>query len=153
MPTGIKPVLGKSRLFAGLDDRQLGLVLEHGSLKQYPGGRRVLAEGQRDHGLQIIVAGRVAITLPKAPGRLSEVSLCVLSEGDYFGEYSLLDDQPASAAADAVGPCEIFTIPRGQFGALMDRDDNLGKKVYHNMLVDLVARARRANRDLDMMLG
>lgn len=153
MPQGIKIILKNSRLFAAFDDQQLETVLEHGSLKKHPAGKTIVKEGQRDHGLYFIVSGQVEIILPPERGRLSKVSLCTLSEGEYFGEYSLLDNEPASASAVTKGPCEIFTVPRGQFDALTRRDDALSAKLYRNMLLELVSRARKTNQELDIVFG
>jgi CRP/FNR family transcriptional regulator/CRP/FNR family cyclic AMP-dependent transcriptional regulator len=63
--------------------------------------------------LYVILTGKVKISVTSPDGQ--EVSLALLSAGDYFGELALLDGQPRSASAVALEPAETLTLQRADF--------------------------------------
>ena len=50
-----------------------------------------------------------------------EAILVVLEAGNWFGEISLIDQQPRTHDATAVTACEVLALPRAAFDAMMQR--------------------------------
>ena len=73
-----------------------------------------------------------------------------LSKGDCLGEYSLIDNKPASASIVATEPCKIFQISRQKFMKIITNSNTIEKTVYKNMLEVLIKRCRQSDSDLDI---
>ena len=56
----------------------------------------VLHEGDQSNALYIIDSGQIKVSKINDQGK--EVVLCILGDGDHFGEMSLIDDEPRSAS-------------------------------------------------------
>ncbi len=81
-------------LFARLDDAELQRFAELTREKNYPKGSVIVFEDDPGDSLFIVREGRVKVVLIGEDGR--EVILGVLGVGEYFGELSLIDDQPTA---------------------------------------------------------
>ena len=72
-----------------------------------------------------------------------------LTQGDCFGEYSVIDNSPTSASVVTLEECDLFIIPRINFERIINSDNRLGKIIYKNMLQVLIKRARNYDKELD----
>ena len=66
-----------------------------------------------------LVAGSFKISSLREDGK--EAILVVLEAGNWFGEISLIDQQPRTHDATAVGEAEVLALPRAAFDDLMKR--------------------------------
>lgn len=73
-----------------------------------------------------------------------------LQPGDCFGEYSLVDAQPASASVVALDPSVLLTLSRTTFDQLAATHDKLAKMIYRNLLGILIRRLRQKDQELDL---
>lgn len=151
-----RDVLGASVPFDGLPAADLDAVLGRCRLLDVRTGETILTEGESVPGLYIILGGRVEFFLPEqgARGRrrTTRVRLNILGPGRCFGEYSLIDDEPGSASAQALSPTRLAFLSRGDFRALTEQSHRLGWVVYRNLLRFLVGRLRAKDRELDVFL-
>lgn len=83
--------------------------------KTFPKSAVIITEGDEAGPLFIILSGKVRVYLSNEDGKM--VTLSEQKEGSYFGELSLLDDQPRSASVMTVEPCVCALIPRQAFHA------------------------------------
>jgi len=67
-----------------------------------------------------LVSGAIKISTLREDGK--EAILVVLEAGNWFGEISLIDQQPRTHDATALVPVEVVALPRAAFDALMKRD-------------------------------
>ena len=72
--------------------------------------------------LYIIQEGAIKVVLQSKSGE--EMILNIFSEGDFFGEMSLLDGMPRSADAIALKPSVLLLLHRKDFLRLLKRDDS-----------------------------
>jgi CRP/FNR family cyclic AMP-dependent transcriptional regulator len=84
--------------------------------------------------MYVVYSGKVAI---EREGKLLEE----LSEGDSFGEMSLIDGAPRSATARAKTDCEVAPITERAFTLLVHEQPIFALSLMHN----LADRLRRAN--------
>jgi CRP-like cAMP-binding protein len=66
-----------------------------------------------------VVSGGIKASSLREDGK--EAILVVLEAGNWFGEISLIDQQPRTHDATAVGEAELLAVPRASFDALMKR--------------------------------
>jgi CRP/FNR family transcriptional regulator/CRP/FNR family cyclic AMP-dependent transcriptional regulator len=82
------------------------------------------------------------VTILSDDGR--EIILAMLSERDFFGEMSLLDNEPRSATAIAMQETEMVVLHQKDFLAIVEKRP----RVLLNLLAVLSARLRKANQQI-----
>jgi CRP-like cAMP-binding protein len=147
--------LKKSKIFRGFTDEELKMVSISGSLETFDSNRIFLNEGDTPNTLYVIIRGHVEVFLPKKIAhtnreRATRVNLCEMTQGDCLGEYSLIDNKPASASAITLEPSDLFKISKRSFDGIINSNDRSAKKIYHNILLVLIKRARDYDKELDM---
>lgn len=95
-----KELLGRLPLFQGLPAEALDDVVRGVRLRGFNRGTVIFHKDDPGNQLYVILKGAVSITLPSAEGK--DLVLSILSAGDFFGELSLIDEEPRSATAIAV---------------------------------------------------
>src|SRR5512145_1464072 len=100
-------------IFSKLDDAELQRFGELTREKNYPKGSVIVFEDDPGDSLFIVREGRVKVVLIGEDGR--EVILGVLGVGEYFGELSLIDDQPRSAHVVAMEESTLLVLRREDF--------------------------------------
>lgn len=119
--------------------------------KSYAAGEQIFSRGDPGDRMYLVVEGEVEIYLPAEPGA-QPVVLRRLSDGDYFGELSLLDGGVRSASASAIGGVRLLALSQEAFLATA-----LGSTdASHLLMRELTARLRstttllaeRASRDV-----
>ena len=90
----------------------------------------------------MILSGRIKVTILSDDGR--EIILSMLSEHDFFGEMSLLDDEPRSATAIALSETEILVLHQRDFLSIVEKRP----RVLVNLLSVLSSRLRKANQQI-----
>jgi CRP-like cAMP-binding protein len=147
--------LRESKLLRGLLEDDLAMISSYGRRVAFQKNATLIKEGQAEHPLYIVIKGQVEVVLPKERGgqdseRATRIKLCQLVQGDFIGEYGLIDKEPASASVIAVEPCEVFEISRSDFDKILNSSDRLAKNIYRNMLQVTIKRARDSNKELDI---
>ena len=117
-PEAVVKPLRRVPLFAHLSDVELDRVRQAVREKDYPKGSVILFEQDPGDALYVVQTGQVKVVLIHEDGR--EVILALLNEGDFFGEMSLIDDQPRSAHVIATEPARLLVLRRDDFHACME---------------------------------
>ena len=95
--------------------------------------------------------GAVSVKLPKQARRISEVKLATLGAGEIFGEYSLFDGQPVSAAVYAAEPTRLAWLQKADLDMFVESHREVSCRFYESMIRILVARLRAKNAELDLV--
>ncbi len=134
-----RELLKKVSIFADLDDASLGRIERLFYEKQYP--RDSVIVGQEDPGdsLFVVSRGKVKVVLYGGSGR--EVILSMFKPGDFFGEMSLLDNQPRSANVIAVEDSTLLVLERRAFAEHLEHHPRTALHV----LAEMSRRLRRAD--------
>lgn len=128
----------KFALFAELDDREVASVAAVAKSRHYDRDEVVMHEDESGDVFCFIRSGKVKITMISPEGK--EIILSLLGPGDFFGEMSLLDNQPRSATVLATEDLELLTIWRNDFLKILAENFSITSKV----LVELSRRLRNA---------
>lgn len=102
------PELGKTELFAGLDDAALEDLAERAVHRRYRKGSVIFVQGEQGERCFTIVSGAVKISAYLPDGR--EAVLAMLGPADVFGELSPFDQAPRSADATAVEDAGLLSL-------------------------------------------
>jgi CRP-like cAMP-binding protein len=106
-------VLRRVPLFAELGDAEIARLSDLARERGYPRNSVILFEDDPGDALYVVIDGLVKVVLIGEDGR--EVILSVLKEGDFFGEMSLIDDQPRSAHVIAMEDSNLLVMRREDF--------------------------------------
>jgi ATP-binding cassette subfamily B protein len=99
-----------------LDDGQLQSMLNRLVPVSLPGGSTVIRQGESGDSLYLIRQGEVEVC--RFDGVL-EHRVAVLGDGEYFGEISLLTEQPRSATIRTRTACDFLALSRDAFNDLL----------------------------------
>lgn len=135
----------KYALFAELDDRELETVAALAKTKRYSKDDVVMHADENGDILCIIKSGNVKVTMISPEGK--EIILSMLGPGDFFGEMSLLDDEPRSATVVATEALEVWTIWRADFLQLLQQNFSITRK----LLSELSSRLRNAANRIESL--
>jgi len=114
--------------------------------KSYEPGEAIIKEKARGDGLYIIKSGRVRVVKTDSFG--DEHLLAYLSEGEYFGEISLVDRAPRSASVIAEEPSQCVVIKHTDFQNLIAGNKEIERKFYKSFSQVLCDRLRVADENL-----
>ena len=126
-------------LFSDLLEGDLVRFAEVAREREYPRNSVILFEDDPGDSLYIVSTGQVKVVLIGEDGR--EVILSVLNDGDFFGEMSLIDDEPRSAHVIAMKDSRLLVLRRDDFQQQINQHPSIAVK----LLRVLVQRLRRAD--------
>jgi CRP-like cAMP-binding protein len=135
-------VLKRVPLFSDLADAELARFSDVIREREYPKNSVILFEDDPGDALYIVSTGQVKVVLIGEDGR--EVILSVLGDGDFFGEMSLIDDEPRSAHVIAMKDSQLLVLRRDDFQARLQETPGVALK----LLRVLVQRLRRADEKI-----
>jgi CRP-like cAMP-binding protein len=124
-------------LFRGCEPATLDRIAEVTGTLEFPAGQTIVQQGQVGNGLYIVVTGAVRIVA-------SDADLARLGPGEFFGELSVIDQQPRIASAMAEEATVCLALASWDLVALLERDSELAM----NLLRELAGRLRRADAQL-----
>jgi len=136
-------ILEQIDLFSGLPSMHLKRVADIGQERPFKYGETMFEEGAAGDSFYLILEGSVRISRT-VPG-MGEEALAVLRAGNYFGEMSLIDDAPRSAAAIAHEACKLFVVGRKDLEELLFVDRDLAYEFLWNVVRTLSRRLRATN--------
>ncbi|MGZ7040820.1 MAG: Crp/Fnr family transcriptional regulator, partial [Thermoanaerobaculia bacterium] len=135
----------KFALFEELDDRELGSIAAVAKPRRYAKDDVVFHADESGDVFCLIKEGQVKITMISPEGK--EIILSMLGPGEFFGEMSLLDDEPRSATVIAMEPLELVTIWRADFLTILAENFSITKK----LLAVLSRRLRTASNRIESL--
>ena len=100
-------------LFSDLSEAELARVTDAVREREYPKNSVILFEDDPGDALYLVSSGQVKVVLIGEDGR--EVILSVLTDGDFFGEMALIDDEPRSAHVIAMKDSRLLVLRRDDF--------------------------------------
>jgi signal transduction histidine kinase len=131
------------KLFDNMTEEEISAIMEGLHTTVIPTGKSVISEHGHGDNLYVIVKGSVEITKDLAESEEDTVAqLKVLEPGEFFGEMSLLDNEPRSANVISRDNVEVLVIPKDRF--LLIAYSN--PKVMFNLIRTLSWRLRDTNQ-------
>jgi uncharacterized repeat protein (TIGR04076 family) len=133
-------------IFSPLPGPSLDKIIPFLQLRPVETATDIIRQGDVGQSLFIITTGEVLVV--REGGQLGEEVLATLSEGECFGEMSLISGEPVSATIRAKGPSTLLVLSKEDFTQLLL--DNPSLNLYFTKL--LTQRLQQTNsRIMDML--
>lgn len=139
MPTPLAVPLSR------LQPEEVDALLAAGSRRSFKVDEVVLEQGVTDPSLYIVTAGVLHVRR-LAEGR--QVLLGRVEPGGFFGEISLFDPGPTTAAVAAASNGELVQLTRAQLQELAERSPAIVINVLIGLLEGMAQRLRRTDERL-----
>src|SRR5205085_11585996 len=117
----------KYALFAELDDRELAAIAAVAKTRRYAKDDVVFHADESGDVFCLIKEGRVKVTMISPEGK--EIILSMIGPGEFFGEMSLIDNEPRSATVIAMEPLALVTIWRSDFLQILAENFSITRKI------------------------
>jgi CRP-like cAMP-binding protein len=132
-------LLRRVSIFRELSDAALASLDRLSRVRDFPKNSVVVSAEERGDSLFVVAEGKVKVVLFGESGR--EMILSVFQPGDFFGEMSLLDNQPRSATAIAMTDARFLVLERQAFARHLVESPRSSLAV----LAELSRRLRKAD--------
>ncbi len=113
--------------------------------RRFKRGEVLVEQGQKSDALFILLTGRARVMSSDSRGR--EVILATLSQGDYLGEMSIIDNEPHSATVRAEVQTDVLLLGRTEFARCLSENTSMSLVVMRG----LVKRLRQADRKIESL--
>lgn len=113
------PIFRAVPLFGTLPAGTVEALASSAIERRYRSGEPIVVEGSRADGMYVIASGKTEVSVTARDGRLP---MCVMHEGDLFGEVGMVRAGRRSATVIALGPVTTYHITSEQFEQLLAND-------------------------------
>lgn len=134
----IVDALSKAPFWSNLSKQDLKSIAKVSKERKYASGDTIVKKGEGGVGFYLILDGAVEI---KSEGTI----LAKLGPGQFFGEMSLLDNQPRSADVIAAMPSRCLIVSCWSFKGVISDNPRIALK----MLQELARRLRNTDKSFD----
>src|SRR5512136_1816956 len=110
--SAIVEMLQKAPLWSGLTEKELKVIARSFKELKYDSGEVIVRKGDGGVGFYLIADGTVEV---RSDGKV----LSKLGPGQFFGEMSILDNQPRSADVVALEPLRCVALTSGSFKSIV----------------------------------
>ena len=125
-------------LFAGLDEKDLKTIAESGREVFFESGKTMLRKGESGLAFLLVLDGSVEV-------RKDGKSIAKLGKGQFFGEMTVIDDQPRSADVVATQPTNCFGLTAWSFDAVISSYPSIARQI----MKELVRRLRQVQSSVE----
>lgn len=138
-------------LFRDLTDEQLQRVASACKEVHFKTGKTIIEENSVGDSMYIILDGAVKVHKQDFYGGKEVIT--TLHEGDHFGELSLFDSAPRSAAVTTIKDTHLLELNEPSVQSIFDQDSHLAQKIYRAVISELANRLRETNEHLIYLVG
>lgn len=129
--------MGQAPIFNSLSEKQLKGLAKSTKVVSFPVGASIVRKGEPGIAFYIILSGGAEV-------RQGARVLATLAPGQFFGEMTLLDEQPRSADVVTTSPTECAVLSRWEFWGFAKSEP----EVLQGVLQEMARRLRKANQAL-----
>ena len=134
-------LLQRVPLFDGLDSPTLERIAAASREETFRTGNKILDIGDPGREVYLILDGTVQVLYP---ARSRKIELARLGRGEFFGEMSLLNEQPRSATVRAADEVKVLVLEKSEFRRVVREE----AAVAYRFLEALSNRIRDANEQI-----
>jgi CRP-like cAMP-binding protein len=129
-------------LFVEFDADELEHLARSLHRSHFNAGDLILEEGNANRALHIVRSGRLRVSRQVEE---REVSLCDLSEGQTFGELSIIEDGVASASLRAITETDVLSVSMNDLADFLRQKPAAAAKFWRQIAIDLRRRLLQTN--------
>jgi CRP-like cAMP-binding protein len=139
----ITEVTRKSDIFQGLSDGELSQLAQICKMVSYPAGETICSEGECGSEVYVLAEGLASVVAARTGNKKSKIGK--ISQGEIFGEMSIIEDLPRVADLVTDVDSKLVVINRYELENLMNKNPHLGKIVMQNIAQGLSRKLRRSS--------
>ena len=117
-------LLKRVPLFGQCSSRELEQIAKIADEIDFREGKELTREGAAGREFFVIVEGTAEVTQGKR-------KVNTISDGDFFGEISLITKLPRTATVTTISPVRALVVTDRSFRALLERQTSIRAKVLH----------------------
>jgi CRP-like cAMP-binding protein len=137
--------LERNAFFRSCLPEELKNIATHMHTRQYPPGTTIVTMGETGNSMFLVSEGLVEVSLPNGGGHKLVVGK--LLAGDFFGEMSMLTDDPRSATVTTLTEAVLYEIRRQHIHDLVRDRPEIAEGMSH-----VAARRRLENQQAELAL-
>jgi hypothetical protein len=126
-------------LFDGLDDAQIGMLLNSASWHKAPEGEQLTVEGAPVPALMLIAAGQVSV-------EVGDQIVARMGPGSFIGEMAFLTGGDASETVTATHPTRMMKLEQSRLKTLLVIDSQIAAVLHRLLGADLAQKLRSRNK-------
>jgi serine/threonine protein phosphatase PrpC len=131
-------------IFSQLDYKEMAKLMDVMKAKKILKDENIVIEGEQGSELFIIVKGEAEVLINKK-------NIANLSAGNYFGELSLIDNEPRSATVKATTNLDVLVLAKKDFYHLLTHEPQISVKILWRFAQTLTERMRAADIRLSLI--
>lgn len=148
--------LNKNILFHDLSRKELKFVRDIVHVREYRPGEKVFSQGEVGVGMYIIVRGMINIVVEDLSNQKTErkrdIPITRLSDGDFFGELSLVEENGRrNASAIASEDSKVIGFFKPDLMEIMERNTNIGSKIVFRLSEVLGRRLQKTTESVSQL--
>ncbi len=113
-------LLGRIDFVAALNPEARAELAGHAHYFEYGPGEAVVREGEKGDSFYLVASGHLGVHVAG-----KEAAVAQLVRGDFFGEVSLLTDEPRTATVVAIDAAALLVVNRDAFARLFAADEGV----------------------------
>lgn len=145
LPIDKHAALAHHALFDHLETAEREQLLALGMERRFKEGQMIFRRGETGSHMMLVLRGQVKISIVSEDGK--ELTFILIPPGECFGEIALLDGQPRTTDATAVGECVLFTLARQDFIPFLEQHPPIAVR----LLALLCGRLRATNEFIERL--
>ena len=134
-------ILKEVEIFAHVPESVMGEIAKKIHVSSFQPEETIINKGDNGNSMYIIFSGQVKV-------HDKEYVVATMKEGNFFGEFSLLDDEPRSLSVSAVMPTVTGTIEQKDFFTLQNKYPDVTRDIIRAMLKRLRGQNQKIISDL-----
>ncbi len=143
-PANIAALLRQSSLFTGLEDEEVGRLLELAQVQKFAAGETIVAQGSAGDSLFLLGSGALRVCAEGEGGR--SVTLATLAErGAFIGEVAIVDPGPRSATVKAESDAVVLKLSLEALEQFFEEFKETRVVILRNLARVLAQRLRQTN--------
>jgi CRP-like cAMP-binding protein len=125
-------------MFDGLDDAQIGMLLNSSSWHKMDVGERLTIEGEPVSALMLIATGQASVAV-------GDAVIAQIGPGSFIGEMAFLTEGVASATVTTTHPTRVMKIEQARLKTLLIIDHQIAAVLHRLLGADLAQKLRARN--------
>lgn len=128
----VRGLLGAIDFLSVLKPEQIDAIAASAPIVQYPSGTMILRKGTTGDSLFIVASGRAEV-LAEREGGQALYPVGMRDTGDYFGEVSLLTDEPRPVDVRAIDDVELIVLSREVMRPILVEDPAVAERLSQTL--------------------
>lgn len=141
----IVSIINQVPLFQDLTPESVELLSQKITLEYYPANRVIFKQGEQGDAMYIIKKGQVRIYQGDDDKPYDQTILATLTDGSFFGEMALVNEQERIANAKTMDESEIFILKKDDFYTLINENPNVAEQISSEFISRIKENMRNEN--------